>query len=167
MVSGVQLMSKKMPSILFVCVGNICRSPALKGMMEHLLKEKGIHADIESCGLRSFFLGNPPDRRVQSVFESHRIPLHDHAKMFEASFFDRFDMIFCVTKDVLSGLKAMAHTKEHQNKIFLASRFSKKYKDQELPDPYFGGKDAFEFLWDRVDDACRGIIECFFVDCSS
>lgn len=168
MVSGVQLMSKKkIPSLLFVCSGNICRSPALKGMMEHLLKEKGIHAYIESCGLHATFLGNPPDRRMQVAGESYGITLHDRAKLFEASFFDQFDAIFCVTEDVRAAVKAMAHTKEHQSKIFIASHFSEKYKDEEIPDPYFGGQKSFKHVWERVEDACKGILTHFFIDHSS
>ncbi|MCP5504511.1 MAG: low molecular weight phosphotyrosine protein phosphatase [Chlamydiales bacterium] len=158
---------KKIPSLLFVCSGNICRSPALKGMMEHLLKEKGIHAYIESCGLHATFLGNPPDRKMQVAGESYGITLHDRAKLFEASFFDQFDAIFCVTVDVRAAVKAMAHTKEHQSKIFIASHFSEKYKDEEIPDPYFGGQKSFKHVWERVEDACKGILTHFFIDHSS
>ena len=168
MVSGVQPMSKKkIPSILFVCSGNICRSPALKGMMEHLLKEKGVQAYIESCGLHATFLGNPPDRRMQDAGKSYGITLQDRAKLFEVSFFDQFDAVFCVTEDVCAAVKAMAHTKEHQSKIFIASHFSEKHKDEEIPDPYFGGEKSFEQVWDRVADACQGIMKHFFVDHSS
>lgn len=165
MVSGVlQMSKKKIPSLLFVCLGNICRSPALKGMMEHLLQKKGIPAYVESCGLHSTFLGNPPDRRMQAAGRSHGVILHDHAKIFEASFFDQFDAIFCVTKDVYAAVRAMAHTQKDQSKIFIASHFSKQYKGEEIPDPYFGGEKGFEQVWDRVEDACKGIMKYFFID---
>ena len=160
-------MSKKIPSLLFVCLGNICRSPSLKGEMEYLLKEKGIAAYIESCGLQSTFLGNPPDRRMQAVAQAHGIILDDRAKIFESSFFEQFDAIFCVTEDVLSAVKAMAYTNEHQNKIFMATHFSAKYKDEEIPDPYFGGEKGFELLWDRIEDSCKGIMHHFFIDSST
>lgn len=132
--------------------------------MEHLLSEKGIPAYIESCGLHSTFIGNPPDRRMLAVAETHGITLDNRAKIFEESFFDQFDAIFCVTEDVLSAVKAMAHKKEHHVKIFLATHFSKKHKDEEIPDPYFGGEKGFKLLWDQVEDSCQGIMQKFFID---
>lgn len=148
-----------MPSLLFVCLGNICRSPALKGVMEHLLEEKGIEGYVESCGLHTTFLGNPPDRRMQEVAQKHGITLENRAKIFEASYFDQFDAIFCVTHDVLKAVQAMAHTKEHQQKIYLATHFSEKFKGEEIPDPYFGGEKGFENLWEMVEESCQGILK--------
>ncbi|MCP5505857.1 MAG: low molecular weight phosphotyrosine protein phosphatase [Chlamydiales bacterium] len=152
-------MSKKTISVLFVCVGNICRSPALKGMMEHLLKERGIHADIESCGLHATFLGNPPDRRMVEGASKRGITLENRAKMFEASYFDRFDAIFCVTHDVQKAIQAMAHTPAHQKKIYLATAFSEKFKGEEIPDPYFGGEKGFDHAWEMIEESCQGILK--------
>jgi protein-tyrosine phosphatase len=135
--------------------------------MEHILQEKGVTAYVESCGLHSTFLGNPPDRRMQDVAEAHGITLDNRAKIFEESFFDQFDAIFCVTEDILSAVKAMAHSKKHLDKVFLATHFSTKYKDEEIPDPYFGGEKGFELLWDRVEDSCKSIFTHFFVDSPS
>ncbi|MEM8727922.1 MAG: low molecular weight protein-tyrosine-phosphatase [Chlamydiota bacterium] len=154
----------KIPSILFVCSGNICRSPALKEMMKHLLREKGIDAYVESCGLHTLFPGRSPDKRMQTVGKSYGIALHDRSKPFEADFFNRFDVIFCVTGDIRIAVKAMARTEKDRNKVFIASHFSKKHKDEEIPDPYVGGEKSFEAVWNRVADACRGIIRHFFVD---
>lgn len=151
-----------MKSFLFVCVGNICRSPALMGRLEHLLKEKGVKAYVESCGLHGSFLGSDPDRRMQEVAAKRGIALKNKAKLFEESFFDQFDVIFCVTKDVLSAILAMAHTQEHKNKVHMATHYSHKYKDQSIPDPFFQEGKGFEHVWEMVDDACQGIYNHFF-----
>lgn len=153
-----------MNSFLFVCVGNICRSPALEGMLEHLLREKGITAYVESCGLHATFLGNPPDRRMQDVAQKHGVTLQNQAKIFESAFFDQFDAIFCVTADVLSAIRSMAHSPEHHKKILMATHYSKLHCDDPIPDPYFNAADGFENVWTIVDDACRGIIDKFYLD---
>jgi len=162
MVSVALLMS--MNSFLFVCVGNICRSPALEGMLEHLLKEKGIAAYVESCGLHATFLGNPPDRRMQEVAQKHGVTLQNQAKIFENAFFDQFDAIFCVTADVLSAIRSMAHSPEHHKKILMATHYSKLHCDDPIPDPYFNADDGFENVWTIVEDACKGIIDKFYLD---
>lgn len=152
-------MSKKMINLLFVCIGNICRSPALKGMMEHLLNEKGIKGYVESCGLYATFLGKSPDRRMQEGGVKRGIILENRAKIFESSYFDQFDAIFCVTNDVLKTVQAMAHTQDHQKKIHLATAFSEKFQGEEIPDPYFRGEKGFEHVWEMIEDSCQGILK--------
>lgn len=127
--------------------------------MEHLFEEKGIQGYIESCGLHATFLGNPPDRRMQEGATKRGITLENRAKVFEATYFDQFDAIFCVTNDVLNAVKAMAHTQEHQQKIYLATAFSEKFKGEEIPDPYFGGDKGFEYAWEMIEESCQGILK--------
>ena len=153
-----------MNSILFVCVGNICRSPALKGVLEHLLKKKDIAAYVESCGLQATFLGNSPDRRMQDVAEKHGVALENKAKIFEMSYFDQFDAIFCVTEEVLNAVQHMAHTSVHRQKVYLATHFSKLYKDEPIPDPYYNGDEGFKYVWSIIEDSCQGILDHFFID---
>ncbi|NGX51422.1 MAG: putative low molecular weight protein-tyrosine-phosphatase AmsI, partial [Chlamydiae bacterium] len=87
----------KPSSLLIVCAGNICRSPAMKGILEHLLSERKIPAHVESCGLHAAFLGSSPDQRMQKVANTRGLTLENQAKVFEESYFDQFDAIFCVT----------------------------------------------------------------------
>jgi len=162
MVSDALLML--MNSFLFVCMGNICRSPALKGMLEHLLKERGITAYVESCGLHATFLGNPPDRRMQEVAHKHGVTLQNQAKIFESAYFDQFDAIFCVTAEVLSSIRSMAHSSEHHRKVLMATHYSKLHPDDPIPDPYFNASDGFETVWSIVEDACKGILDKFYLD---
>ena len=152
----------KLNSFLFVCAGNICRSPSLKGILEHQLQQKRILAHIESCGLYASFLGSPPDQRMQEVAKAHGLKLENRAKLFEASFFDEFDAIFCVTEEILEAVAARAHQKEFLDKLYLATHFSKNHRDQDIPDPYYGGPKGFESVWSLMEEACEGIIAHFY-----
>lgn len=87
------------------------------------------------------------------------ITLENRAKVFEATYFDQFDAIFCVTNDVLNAVKAMAHIQEHQQKIYLATTFSDKFKREEIPVPYFGGDKGFEHAWEMIEESCQGILK--------
>ena len=145
-------------SILFVCFANFCRSPALQGVLDHLAKQKGIPLYVESCGLHTGFLGRAPDERMQEAAKKRGITLNNRAKIFEASFFDQFNLIFCVNKEVLSAVKAMAHTQEEQARIALATHYSKKFKDLPIPDPYRRGPKGFKEAWEMIEDACEGIL---------
>lgn len=131
-------------------------------MLEHLLKERGIEAYVESCGLHGTFLGNAPDRRMQEVAKDHGVSLNNQAKIFESSYFDQFDVIFCVTEDVQSAVISMAHTPEHCQKVLLATHYSEKYRNEPIPDPYFNAKKGFENVWTIVEEACKKIVEHYY-----
>ena len=136
----------------------------MQGILEHLLKQHHITAYVESCGLHSSFLGASPNERMQEVAQTHGISLENRAKLFEDSYFDQFDWIFCVTKEILESVKHMAHQKEFLSKLYLATHFSKKYLNQDIPDPYFGGSHDFAGVWTMMEEACQGIFEALFVD---
>lgn len=129
--------------------------------MEYLLTQKGLDKEVyvESCALHPSFLGSPPDRRMQEVAFEHGVALNDHAKLFEVTHFDQFDAIFGVTEDVVEAIRAMAETKGHLSKVYLATHFSKKHLDQDIADPYCSGSRGFEVVWEQVVDACEGIYE--------
>lgn len=99
---------------------------------------------------------------MQEVAQTHGITLNNKAKVFEESFFDQFDAIFCVTQGILEAVQAMAHTKENLDKLFLATHFSKSHKGEDITDPYFGGKDGFEVIWEVMVESCQGIVDYFY-----
>ncbi len=148
-------------NILFVCMGNICRSPALAATLEKLVKKQKI-ADrvyIDSCALTSWYLGCSADPRMCLAASKRgiQIDLTHRAKLFEEQFFQLFHYIFAVDKEVLALLHAFPLFEEEKKKIYLASAFSKKYRDQDIPDPYYGGEEGFELVMDQAEDCCRGI----------
>lgn len=150
-----------MPAVLFVCLGNICRSPCAQGVLEHLLKKKNLGMDIhvESCGLGDWNLGQLPDERMRVTAEARGIILSSRAQSFRRDFFDRFDYIFSVDHKVMYELYKWATTPEHKAKIHLMTAYSKVYKEQEIPDPYYYGQGHFDLVMDMIEDSCEGLLE--------
>ncbi len=101
---------------------------------------------------------------MQEVAQKHGVILQNQAKIFENAYFDQFDVIFCVTADALSAIRSMAHSSEHHKKVLMATHYSELYPDNPIPDPYFKDSDGFETVWSMIEDACKGIIDKFYLD---
>lgn len=152
-------MSRKKTSILFVCLANICRSPALMATLKHLAIQRrlGDQINVDSCGLGWYHLGEHPDRRVFETAKKRGITIDHRAHQFEEKFFDEFDYIFAVDSEVVEQLKVQAKTEAHKKKIHLATAFSKKHKNQPISDPYYLSS-GFEEIMDLIFDSCEGIL---------
>lgn len=151
-------------SFLFVCLGNICRSPAGEGILLNLAKNRGCleQLHVESCGTGDWHLGRLPDARMSRAAKKRGLSLTSRAQQFKQSFFDRFDYILAADQSVLEDLKLLSRAQEDRDKIFLMSRFSQKYRDQDIPDPYYGGESGFEHVLDMLEDSCEGILDHVF-----
>ena len=149
-----------MISVLFVCFGNICRSPALHGFFEALIKKnhKQDAYHVESCGIGAHFAGQDMDARMQKMSEKKGVHFNHKVVTFEGAFFSAYDYIFVVTNEIKHYLEESAPEKTSE-KISLATHFSKYYKDEEIPDPYYGGDDGFEKVLNMVEDSVEGIFE--------
>lgn len=150
-----------MVSILFVCLGNICRSPAAEGIMKHHVNNdpSGLEIHIESCGLGDWHVGNLPDPRMRDVAKNRGLILSSRAQEFKLSFFDRFDHILAADHKIMKELYERTTNPEHKAKIHLITHYSVTYKDQEIPDPYYGGEAGFENVLNMIDDACLSILD--------
>lgn len=147
-----------MPSILFVCLGNICRSPAAEGILKHLAKKENVQdLLIASCGLGNWHEGKLPDLRIQEAAKRRGIVLSSRAQPFKMDFFKEFDFILAADREVLNTLYRYARTPQEKAKIHLITAFSKSYKDEEIPDPYYEGEAGFELVLDMLEDACEGL----------
>lgn len=149
----------KVANILFVCMGNICRSPAAEGVLKHLVKQnsyEGCH--IASCGIGDWHLDNPPDKRMQEVAKNRGYFLTGRAKQFKLNFFDEYDYILVSDREVLKVLYQYAKVPEHKSKLFLMTEFSSFYKDQEVPDPYYEPEIAFDLVITILEDSCEGLL---------
>jgi protein-tyrosine phosphatase len=142
-------------SVMFVCLGNICRSPAAEG----ILRDMSSDINVASCGLGSWHVGELPDGRMREVSKSRGIILNSRAQAFQESFFNDYDYIFAADQDVLQELKHRAVDSGYLGDVFLFTHFSKSYKGQDIPDPYYGGHENFEYVLDMLADCCRGIID--------
>jgi protein-tyrosine phosphatase len=147
-----------MKSILFVCLGNICRSPAGEAILKELAKKKGITLRIESCGLGEWYVGQLPDHRMRQAASDRGFILASRAQQFTPSFFDQFDLILALDREILNDLYKYAESVEQKAKIQLATAFSSSYKDQDVPDPYYGGRADFDLVLDMLEDICEEIL---------
>ena|SRR5688572_16157645 len=147
-------------SILFVCLGNICRSPIAEGVFRHIAKRAGLldKLHIDSAGLGSWHLGLPPDQRAQDALFSRGINISDlRARRITLEDFETFDLILAMDKSNHKGLLKLA-PKEHQGKIRLFMDCAPNFGVHEIPDPFFGDKDGFDYVVQLVDAACRGLV---------
>lgn len=149
-----------MVAVLFVCLGNICRSPAGEGVLRRLIEIEKNLPDIEvaSCGIGGWHIGQLPDSRMREAANDRGIVLATRAQQFESSFLDRYDYILAADHDVLKDLFMLAKTPEQKAKVHLITRFSRSYPDQEVPDPYYGGNADFDLVLDMLQDSCEGLI---------
>lgn len=149
-----------MVSVLFVCLGNICRSPAAEGVLKHFVgrhPELDIH--VESCGIGDWHVGQLPDSRMCRATENRGITLVSRAQVFDPAFLEAFDYILAADKSILHELYQHAKSTELKAKIHLITQFSKTYREEDIPDPYFKGTDSFELVLDMLEDSCQGLLE--------
>lgn len=149
----------KKTSVLFVCMGNICRSPAGEAILRHLAAQNAdLKIDVESCGIGDWHIGQPPDPRIQEAANNRGIYLESRAQVFQKSYFDRFDYILVADKEIIKFLYRYAKTPEHKAKILLMTAFSSLYQGQEIPDPYYIAGGAFDLVLDMLEDSCHGLL---------
>lgn len=145
--------------VLFVCMGNICRSPAAEGLLRHMAKQDpSLDIIIESCGIGDWHIGSPPNRDMQEAAIARGIPLSGQAKQFRLEFFEQFDLILAADHEVMRDLHQFAKTPAHKAKIGLMTDFSTVHKGEEVPDPYMQPGGAFDLVLDILEDSCEGIL---------
>lgn len=151
----------KQVSVLFVCMGNICRSPTAEGVFRHLVQQEG-HGDwitTDSAGTHAYHIGEPPDRRAQQTARSRDIDLSDlRGRKAIKSDFEEFDYILAMDDDNYRILENMCPV-GFLDKLSLFLDFSKEYSETQVPDPYYGGDQGFEHVFDLVESASRGLLE--------
>jgi protein-tyrosine phosphatase len=149
-------------SILFVCLGNICRSPSAEAVMKAFVEREGLLDNIycDSAGIISNHEGNPADRRMQSHAKKRGFDLTSISRPVDKDLdFDRFDMIIGMDDQNIQDLNSLAPTDEHRSKIYRMTDFAKEFDYDVVPDPYYGGEAGFELVLDLLEDACGGLIE--------
>ncbi len=148
-------------SILFVCMGNICRSPTAEGIFRHMIQEKGLTDlfELDSAGTHAYHVGASPDHRAQDAAESRGVDLSDlRGRKVTIDDFEKFDLVLAMDKDNLGMLKALCPTaKADQLKLFL--EFATDLSFDEVPDPYYGGTKGFEKVFGMLENASLGLIE--------
>ncbi len=146
--------------ILFVCMGNICRSPTAEGVMRALLREQGVDGvEVDSAGIGGWHLGDPPDRRSADAARRRGIVLEGAARQVRASDFDDFDLLIAMDRSNQRDLLALAPDAEAAAKVRLLREWEPGAGDLDVPDPYYGDGDGFEDVLDMVQASCRALLD--------
>lgn len=149
--------------LLFVCLGNICRSPTAEGVMRHLVAGEGLEGQIEvdSAGTGSWHVGSGPDRRAGAAAAARGVRLAGTARQVRPADFTDFDLILAMDRDNLRDLRALAPDGVEGEKVRLLREFDRSSageEDLDVPDPYYGGEDGFGEVFELVRGACEGLL---------
>ncbi|MEH2333020.1 low molecular weight protein-tyrosine-phosphatase [Nostoc sp.] len=147
--------------LLFVCLGNICRSPSAENIMNHLIEQAGLseHIFCDSAGTSSYHIGSPPDRRMSAAAATKLgIKLRGRARQFQKSDFQDFDLILAMDRENYENILTLDRTEQYQHKVRLMCEFCSRHTLKEVPDPYYGGQEGFNQVIDLLIDACEGLL---------
>lgn len=151
----------KVVKVLFVCMGNICRSPTAQGIFRKLVMEEGLerHIEIDSAGTHAYHLGEPPDPRAQATARARGIDLSDlRARQVEPGDLWYFDYVIAMDRDNYARLQRLC-PKGMEDKLYLLMDFAPELGIREVPDPYYGGQRGFEQVFDLIELAARGLLD--------
>jgi protein-tyrosine phosphatase len=151
--------------LLFVCMGNICRSPTAEAVMRGLVSREGLETviEIDSAGTNGWHAGQPPDWRSRTAAKLRGVVVEGEARQVHVSDFARYDLLLAADADNVVALRAIAPDAEAAARVRLLREFDPAALasgDLEVPDPYYGGEDGFEHVLDVVEAACEGLLAC-------
>jgi protein-tyrosine phosphatase len=148
-------------SVLFVCLGNICRSPLAEGVFRQLVDEAGLsdRFEIESAGTGAWHVGERPDARAEMVANQHGVLLLSTARQVTIDDLHRFDWIIAMDRENIRALRRMADSSSSSAEIHLLREFDSEAGSDEVPDPYYGGASGFETVYEMVHRACEGLLK--------
>jgi protein-tyrosine phosphatase len=163
--------------LLFVCLGNICRSPMAEGVMRALIEREGMEEliELDSAGTGAWHVGNPPDARAVDAARHHGVELYGRARQIRPEDFQDFDLMVAMDGENLRELRRLAPGREEREKVRMLREFdrasmagdvtqparplaSKAAVDLDVPDPYYGAADHFEEVFELVQAACEGLL---------
>ena len=149
--------------LLFVCLGNICRSPAAEGVFLHLLKQRGLSERfvVDSAGTGGWHVGNPADRRMQAAANRRGIDLPSRARQICLDDFSSFDLVLTMDDDNLAAVRGLAQEAGAGATATITPmlHYARNFSETEVPDPYYGGEAGFEHVLDLLEDACAILLD--------
>ena len=148
-------------SILFVCLGNICRSPAAEGIMKKMVEEHGLTAAIavDSAGIGAWHIGQLPDQRMRRCGAAHGYCFDSRARQIGRDDFARFDTIVVMDNENYRAVTSLAPSEEDKKKVVRCADFLSRHRNYTtIPDPYYGGEEDFELVITLLEDALEGLL---------
>lgn len=148
-------------NILFVCMGNICRSPTAEGVMRRMVADAGLagRIHVDSAGTHGYHVGEPPDPRAQAAAKKRGYDIADlRARELQPADFERFDLLLAMDFNNLDRLQT-ACPAQFQSKVGMLMGYARQYKAPIVPDPYYRGASEFNRVLDYVEDACEGLLQ--------
>ena len=146
--------------VLFVCLGNICRSPAAEGVFLDLLEQHGRshHFEVDSAGTGGWHVGRLADARMRTAASRRGLQLASRARQLEPEDLHRFDLIVTMDRHNLAAVQDLARRSRGGARITPMTNFCRRHRIEDVPDPYNGGPEGFEFVLDLLEDACAGLL---------
>jgi protein-tyrosine phosphatase len=150
-----------MKKVLFVCLGNICRSPSAEGVMQKLVDEGGLSKsfELDSAGTIGHHAGETADSRMREHALKRGYDLKSISRKIIPSDFEKFDLILAMDDRNFADLTDMDNDGQYAHKIQKITDFCRHFKAENVPDPYYGGNEGFETVLDILEDACQGLLE--------
>jgi len=150
-----------MTKVLFVCLGNICRSPLAEGIFNHLIQKHNLSGEIscDSAGTSGWHLGEPPDERSVEVAQRHDIELEHLGRQFTTMDFQVFDYIIAMDRQNYSDIIATPGYEDFDPaRVLLMRAFDELHPDEDVPDPYFGGNEGFDKVYEMLYRSCERLL---------
>ncbi len=148
--------------VLMVCLGNICRSPMADGLLRKKVKDHNLEVEVDSAGTGDWHVGQAPDERMRATAKSNGLSIDElRGRQFVQEDFDLFDRIYVMDQSNYENVIKLARNDEDVTKVDLFLNLSHPGEDMEVPDPYFGGDEGFQHVFDLIDDATDQLINEF------
>ncbi|MCJ8331543.1 MAG: low molecular weight phosphotyrosine protein phosphatase [Lentisphaeria bacterium] len=150
-----------MKKVLFVCLGNICRSPSAEGIFQGLVDQANLSKEIkvDSAGTSSWHIGDPADTRMRATAKERGYDLTSRARSFGKKDFKDFDYILAMDETNYKDIVKLARSPEDEAKVELMTDYCESHTDTYVPDPYYGGADGFHYVIDLLEDATSSLLK--------
>ena len=146
--------------ILFVCLGNICRSPTAEGVMKHMVDQASADVFVDSAGTGAWHAGERADARMRKHASRRGYDLTSRARAFDHSVdFEAFDLIVAMDDSNLANLRRQDREGRYGHRLVKMTDYCRQHQQHEVPDPYYGGAQGFELVIDIIEDAAKGMLE--------
>ncbi len=149
-----------MKKILFVCLGNICRSPAAEGILKNYIEKNNLNGkfQVDSAGILDYHEGENYDPRMIKHASKRGYDLIGNSRPFLQEDFEKYDLIITMDNEIYNSLESLSRNNKYSDKIFKMTDFYSKNNFDEVPDPYYSGAEGFELVLDILEDSCKGLL---------